>query len=79
MYYNKKYKLVRTLYQNTCVFLQPFQFACLTHLLQEITLEVDEVVGLDNIRAALAAEHSCKQGLHCWRALPCAHHGISYL
>lgn len=54
-------------------------FVCLMYLLQEVTLEVDEVVGLDNVGAALTAEHSGEQGLHSWRALPRAHHGIGYL
>lgn len=49
------------------------------YLLQEVALEVNEVVGLDDVGAALAAKHTCKEGLHGWRALPCIHHGISYL
>ena len=51
----------------------------LMYLLQEVTLEVDEVVGLDDVGAALTAEHAGKQGLHGWRTLPRAHHGIGYL
>lgn len=31
------------------------------YLLQEVALEVDEVVGLNNVGAALAAEHSGEQ------------------
>lgn len=50
-----------------------------TYLLEEVTLEVDEVVGLDNVGAAFTAEHSGKQRFHGWRALPSAHHGIGYL
>lgn len=49
------------------------------YLLQEVALEVDEVIGLDNIGAALAAEHPSKQGFHGWGALPGADHGIGYL
>lgn len=54
-------------------------FVCWTYLLQEVTLEADEVVGLDDVGTALTAEHSGEQGLHSWRALPRAHHGIGYL
>jgi len=49
------------------------------YLLQEVRLKADEVVGLDDVGAALTAEHSGKQGLHSWGALPRAHHGIGYL
>lgn len=35
-------------------------FVCLMHLLQEVALKVDEVVGLHDVGAALAAEHSGK-------------------
>lgn len=49
------------------------------YLLQEVTLEAEEVVGLDNVGAALTAEHSRKQGLHGWWTLPRANHGIGYL
>lgn len=61
---------------NLCV---PAGVVCSMNLLQEVTLEVDEVVGLDDVGAALTAEHSGEQGLHSWRALPRAHHGIGYL
>ena len=47
---------------------------CPSHLLQEVALEADEVVGLHDVGAALAAEHPGEQGLHGRRALPCAHH-----
>lgn len=50
-----------------------------SYLLEEITLETDEVVGLDDVGAALAAEHPREQGLHGGRALPCAHHGVCNL
>lgn len=50
-----------------------------SYLLQEVALEVDEVVGLDDVGAALAAEHSGEQRLHGRRALPRAHHGVGYL
>lgn len=55
--------------------------ACLavTYLLQKVALEVDEVVGLDDVGAALAAEHSGEQRLHGRRTLPRAHHGVGYL
>lgn len=49
------------------------------YLLQEVALEVNEVVGLDNVGAALAAKHACEEGLHGWRTLPCAHHGAGNL
>lgn len=49
------------------------------YLLQEVALEAQEVVGLHDVRAALTAKHSSKQGLHRWRTLPRAHHGIGYL
>lgn len=49
------------------------------HLLQEVALEVDEVVALHDVGAALAAEHPRKQGLHGRWALPGAHHGVGYL
>lgn len=49
------------------------------YLLQEVALEVNEVVGLDNVGAALAAEHAREEGLHGWRALPGAHHGVGNL
>lgn len=57
----------------------PFSSASWLHLLEEVALEVDEVVGLDDVWAALAAEHSGEQGLHSWWPLPCAHHGVGYL
>lgn len=49
------------------------------YLLKEVALEVNEVVGLDDVGTALAAEHTREEGLHSWRALPCAHHGVSNL
>lgn len=49
------------------------------YLLQEVALEVDEVVRLDDVGAALAAEHPSKQGFHGWGALPGADHCIGYL
>lgn len=52
---------------------------CFLYLLQEVALEIDEVVGLDNVGAALTAEHSCEQRLHGWGALPGAHHGVGDL
>lgn len=49
------------------------------HLLQKVALEVDEVVALHDVGAALAAEHPREQGLHGRRTLPGAHHGVGYL
>lgn len=48
-------------------------------LLQEVALEVDEAVGLDDVWAALAAEHACEKGFHGRWSRPCAHHGIGNL
>lgn len=47
--------------------------------MQEVGLEINEVVGLDDIWAAFAAEHACKDRLHGWGPIPGAHHGISNL
>ena len=49
------------------------------YLLQEVALKVHEVVGLDDVGAALAAEHPGEQRLHGWGTRPRAHHGIGDL
>lgn len=49
------------------------------YLLQKVALKVNKVVGLDDVGAALTAEHPCKQRLHGWWALPCGDHGVGYL
>lgn len=49
------------------------------YLLKKVALEVNEVVGFDNVGTALAAKHACEEGLHGWRALPRAYHGVGNL
>ena len=49
------------------------------YLLQEVALKVHEVVGLDDVGAALTAEHPGEQRLHGWGTRPRAHHGIGDL
>lgn len=49
------------------------------YLLQEVALEVDEVVGSDDVGAAFTAEHSGEEWLHGWWTLPGTHHGIGNL
>lgn len=49
------------------------------YLLQEVALEADEVVGLDDVGAALTAEHSGEERFHGRWALPSAHHGVGNL
>lgn len=47
--------------------------------MQKVGLEVEEVVGLDNVWAALAAEHAGEKGFHGRWSGPCAHHGVGNL
>ena len=58
---------------HACVRVRP------ANLLQEVALEADEVVGLHDVGAALAAEHPGEERLHGGRALPRAHHGVGDL